>query len=381
MFGWLTALSVFVCAMLLVCIDRPADAQVKRPQIGVYYFPGWLASDWAPKGAWEPIRSYPDRKPLLGWYDQSSPAVMKRQLQWMHAYGIDYVVMDWYYEQGDVRLDEGLKAYLSLPDPRIALSLLWANHGEVTTPVIFRNIVTIWIDRYLYRPTYFRKDGKPVIFIFSYEKLTADAKASGSSVGAYVAMAQTMARKAGLPGLFLVAGTDDFSPHLVNAGPKAAGFDAVSAYQLHRKPQIEEKNDPQWGRPTHGWTELSNAYAKQWAAGSSLSLPMVVPMISGLDRRPWGGFTPDPKHDLSISGDLAFRRHLTAAKKIMARSAGGNPGMGVICCWNEFGEGAFIEPTVGQGLSRLKAIRDTFGASARSGVAPVASASSRKSAR
>lgn len=347
-------------ALSLTSATTPAPSPEPAPKIGVYYFPGWLKSDWSPEASWASLRPFPDRKPLLGWYDQGSPAVLERQLRWMADHGIDYVAMDWYYEQGAVRLDEGLRAYLAVPQERVKLSLLWANHGETTTPAVFRAVTRTWIERYLSLPRYLTKNGRPVIFIFSYAKFAGDAKASGSSARAYIAAAQAMAREAGLPGLYLVACLDDLSPDQVAAGPLADGFDAVSGYQFHRKPQAAAASDPNWSRPTHGWGELAAAYQAQWDAGSNQPLEMVVPMTSGFDRRPWGGFGADPLHDRSISDDRGFRAHLMAAREAMRRSGRAQSGLGVICCWNEFGEGIFIEPTTRDRFARLEAIRDVF---------------------
>ncbi|MFZ5796178.1 MAG: glycoside hydrolase family 99-like domain-containing protein [Pseudomonadota bacterium] len=347
--------------LLLGLSSSGAWARSTRDHIGVYYFPGWLTSDWAPKGAWEPIKAYPDREPLLGWYDQKSKEVLARQLHWMAQYHLDYVVMDWYYEQGAVRLDEGLKAFLAVPQSQIKLSLLWANHGEQTTPAIFRAITQAWILRYFSSSNYLTKDGRPVVFIFSYDKLAADARASGSSVKYYLDIAQSMAKSSGLKGIYFVADVDDFSPAQIENGAAAAGFSAVSSYQFHRKPQVDEAIDPHWGRPTHGWTELATAYQAQWRAGLKLSIPMVVPMISGLDRRPWGGFPNDSLHDRSLATDQQFKSHLAAARRTMTQTTIPHSRLGVICCWNEYGEGAFVEPTRANGFKRLSAIKSVFG--------------------
>jgi len=37
----------------------------------------------------ERIKAYPEREPLLGWYDYDSTAVAEQHIQWMHDYGID----------------------------------------------------------------------------------------------------------------------------------------------------------------------------------------------------------------------------------------------------------------------------------------------------
>ena len=57
-------------------------------QIGVYYFPGWENNRPGMPAPlpWETIKGFPERQPLLGWYDDSSDAVVQKQIDWMaHA--------------------------------------------------------------------------------------------------------------------------------------------------------------------------------------------------------------------------------------------------------------------------------------------------------
>jgi hypothetical protein len=67
-------------------------------------------------------------------------------------------------------------------------------------------------------------------------------------------------------------------------------------------------------------------------------------------------------HDDSRSLPVEFAQHLQAAKAFMDSNAGRTLRTGVICCWNEFGEGSFIEPTKVDGVKYLEPVRDAFGA-------------------
>lgn len=364
--GALIAAGVLAASGMASDARRPAASSTQRPsqtvkpQIGVYYFPGWEKSDWGPAGKWKPIEPYADRKPMLGWYDLSDRTVMAKQLKWMADYGVDFVVMDWYYSQGTERLTEGLDAYLAAKQSKVKLSLMWANHDEPTTPDIFRSVVKTWIDKYLRNPNFLKKDGRPVAFIFSYDKLTADAKSSGVDLKSYIDMAQQMTKAAGLPPIYFVACVDDTSMPSVRDDAVRVGFSAVSAYQFHRKPQSAQAQDPEWGRPTHGWAELAKAYQVQWDAARRLPIPLIVPMISGLDRTPWGGFGSDKAHDLSIATPDQFSQHLLAARRFMAEPGAQQSNLGVVCCWNEYGEGPVIEPTTHYRYAYLERIKKVF---------------------
>jgi len=338
---------------------RATAATTPAIRLGVYYYPGWFPSAWTAAKAWEPIKPYADRTPLLEWYDPRSPEVLGQQIRWMGDYGMNYVVFDWTYSHGAEHLGEVIDTYLRLPQTAVQFSILWANHDQPTSREEMRAIVQTWLSRYMKSGKFLKVDGKPVVFIFSFQKFRDDARGDRSSAKAYIAEANAMARRAGLPGIYFVGGVDDTSSDWVKQEAVASGINAISTYNFHRKPEVERDRDPYWGRAFHGYAGLDAAYRAQWAAARGLPVPFVVPMSSGWDKRPWGG-SDDPLHDRSIGDAAAFRAHLAAGRRAIVNYGNGSR-LGVICCWNEFGEGSFIEPTRKDRFSKLEQVRAVFG--------------------
>ncbi len=162
----------------------------------------------------------------------------------MADHSIDFVVFDWYYSNGDLRLDHVLNAYLMVPQDKVSFALMWANHDEPTTPNNWRQMVAIWIDRdHLASPRYVRIDGRPMVMIFSLERLVADAKKSGTTPKQLVATARSMTAAAKIPEFYFVGRTDDMSIPLVRIDAPAAGIAAISAYNLHRKTVTDAPTD------------------------------------------------------------------------------------------------------------------------------------------
>jgi hypothetical protein len=83
-------------------------------------------------------------------------------------------------------------------------------------------------------------------------------------------------------------------------------------------------------------------------------------MSVGWDRRPWGGSNP-AKLDDSIPTPQEFEAHLLEAKKLMDDNPVKTKKMGIICCWNEFGEGSYLEPTKKFGFSYIEKVKKVFG--------------------
>lgn len=330
-------------------------------QLGVYYYPGW--KDDAPHAPsdrpWERIRHFKEREPMLGWYDEGADDVMRQHIDWMADYGLNFVVFDWYWDdQSKVRLDHALGAYLRAPNrSRLPFSIMWANHGKVpTSQSNWDRMVDFWIRYYTSRPEMLRVDGKPVIFIFLSRDLEEKASRFGATSAALLAQAQTKAKQAGLPGLYFVAGASGAEAQILKDAARL-GYSAVTMYNLHAAPFK--------GQESHSYEELDAAYRGHWRSyESASSVPIIFPITSGWDKRPWGG-SEDPLHDLSTPMPAEFQTHLEAAKAAIETGklrSGQTARWGLICCWNEFGEGSFIEPTRSAGFAMLDTVRRVFGA-------------------
>lgn len=342
------ALITLFLLLSLVFHARAADSY----QIGVYYFPGWRTGQKAApaKEPWQRVQSFKEREPMLGWYDDGAEDVMDRQLGWMHDYGLKYVAFDWYWGNGKPLLEHSLRAYFASPNRgQVPFALMWANHDAAPTSAEdFTSMVKYWIDNYFRRPEMFKVDGKPVVFILDHQQLTDRARRFGMDVTGLIAKAQDMMRSEGLPSIYFVGSTFN--------SPKAAtfGYAATSTYNYHGI-----------SRPSRSYGELTADYRKAWEfqAGRH-GVPYIVPMTQGWDRRPWGG-SKDPAHDQS-GGDLdTFEAHLRAARDFMDSHEAQTHRMGIICCWNEYGEGSFIEPTRAHGFGYLEKVKAVFGAPAR----------------
>lgn len=93
------------------------------------------------------------------------------------------------------------------------------------------------------------------------------------------------------------------------------------------------------------------------AAKTKFVLPYIVPVSSGYDARPWHGTgavlrtEPTPEK---------FKQMLMGAKRLIESRTSGNVNVLMIEAWNEFGEGAFIEPTRKWGYEYLRLLNEIF---------------------
>ncbi len=327
----------------------PEPKPVRGPyEVGAYYFPGWKTAS-----QWEPLKRFPERKPVLGWYREGEPEVADWHIKWAVEHGITFFAYDWYWSKGARHLEHALhdgyfKArYRNL----LKFCLLWANHNPAGTSSQEDSIAVAryWIENYFRRPEYLSFNGKPVVIIFAPSRFTQDLGSAGTKKALEAMRAEC--RAAGLKGLHLIACVGD-----AGGARQAAeeGYDSVTAY-----------NWPSLGMTGEGmrapFDTLLEGYRRHWAhVLDQGGLPLApLPVCGGWDSRPWHG-----ENNLVRLGrtPTLFKQHLLDARRMLEsdRFKPSTPKAVLIEAWNEWGEGSYIEPHAEFGFGYLDAVRETF---------------------
>jgi lysophospholipase L1-like esterase len=315
-------------------------------EVGVYYFPRWYE-----KKNWEVLLSFPERKPLLGWYVDLAPEVADWHISWCAASGISFFIYDWYWEQGRRQLYGALEeGYLHAQyRPHLRFCLLWANHNRPNTHSRedLLEVTRFWIEHYFRLPEYYTIDGRPVVVIFAPNNIVHDLGGEEAVREAFQAMREEC-RARGIPPIYLVA-----------CGPggertqesfAAQGYDASSGYNY---PGISGK-----GSTGDGYEAQIEGYLELWeqAAGAD-ALPHIPVLSGGWDSRPWHGARARVRPGRTPE---LFRRHCLDAKRFLDNVSPRNKRVLFIEAWNEWGEGSYIEPHAEFEFDYLHAIRDVF---------------------
>lgn len=345
----ITTITIYLVCLTLWGMNAPAQAQ-EPVRLGAYYFPGWsISGNWEGKDPWIPIRKFPEREPAAGWYDDTNIDTVARQLDEMKAAGLYFVAVDWYWNGKSPVRGKPLEHIANLTrsgKSPLKFSILWANHEQIPRNVQeFDAMVKYWIKDLFSNPSFLRIDGRPVVFLFSNDLLEKDASRFGMTVSDLMTKAQVIAKAEGESPLFVLSNT------MGGKSLKEQGYAGLSAYNHHG-----------FNRSSHSYAELSEDYARIWQSNLSYMKDgvYVLPMIQGWDRRPWGGSQNDLLHDHSGGTPEGFRQHLTEGVKMIRKYQARTRGLGVICCWNEYGEGSVIEPTKKDKDAYLQVIRSVL---------------------
>lgn len=327
--------------------------------IGAYYFPGWTNTPgewWNPP--WEKIKPYPERQPYLGWYPEKELWVAEKHIDMASSYGIKFFAYDWFWTGNITKLNHAIDNHIKASNKhKLKFCILWANHSTVPSSIQqFYSMIDYWIKNYFKDAQYLEIDSKPVVIVFSPQRLRDNAATFGFTTKELFDLARVKAIGSGLRGIYFVA-CSPANSYWIKGFIPSNGYDAITAYNYHSKGFVGEFTGNELF--STNYLELLDGYKDQWNYILTKSaLPYILPMTSGWDKRPWGSNT---SHDNSYSSPETFKKMLVAGKFMMEKYPTKTMRMGIICAWNEFGEGSYIEPTKKWQFLYLQAIKDIFG--------------------
>ncbi|GGD57310.1 glycoside hydrolase family 99-like domain-containing protein [Paenibacillus nasutitermitis] len=341
---------------------RPAET---RYLVGAHYFPGWKQGEHF---GWELIEPYPERRPLLGLYDEGNPEVADWEIKWALEHGIGFFVYCWYRDKGNTGYtvtDDSVYLAHALHDgfmqaryaDRFKFAIMWENEnagGADSESDLLDNLFPYWLERYFSHPSYLTIDGKPVLYVYHIDKLIDQLGGTGK-VREALCILEAKCREAGFQGLTAQCEYRGTDPEML-ARIAACGFTHSFAYCWHT---AQTRPEP------------------EQAAGSQLDAMKLraefdtrgfVPTVSvGWDPLPWhygrGGRTPDEVTRWTLGPD-EYRQVLSETKSLMDSLPEDSLGSRMLLLdnWNEWGEGHYIAPHEQGGFRYLQAVRDVFAA-------------------
>ncbi len=242
--------------------------------------------------------------------------------------------------------------------PLIKFGIMWENgcgQGVGSAEDMMQNLLPFWIDNYFSNPSYVRIDGKPVLYVWVPSNVTRHLGGSENVRKTFDHM-RAECRRRGLGGLYLVGCVGNQDKAGLETMAKE-GWDASSAYGNNWRPPAKVTTRGDFvSAPFEGFIDQQEAI---WKFKRQLHLlPDITAAMMGWDSRPW----KETPFYWSDNTPEKFRELCRRAKAMMDSSPRSGPekNTAIFCCWNEFGEGHYIEPTRGYGFSYLDVIRDVF---------------------
>ncbi len=353
-----------LCALPLLAYvpePRPVKSSV---EITAVYYPG---TDQMSE--WDVIaQTCPERRPLLGWFDEGNPEVVDWQIKWAVEHGISSVCVDWYWNKGYRRLEHGVKAFQKARYRRyLKWYMMYANHNQpgAHSTEDQKAVTQYWIDNCFKTPEYYTIDGKPVVCYWDDGNLDrdfiAEAEAKGETlkpgegIRRALDISEKMVKEAGLPGIhwqLMWRGTA-YDP-VYAVAKRRLGFESAISYGFVREARLLA---PKAAARQEGLTYdmVVEGMPKLWAAKAvQRELPWWLPIPTGWDDRPRSFSHSRVIRDRTPEKFAALCREARAfCEKNGIRHA-------VIHPISEWQEGSYIEPNEEYGFGMYDALRDAF---------------------
>ncbi len=308
----------------------------------------------------------------LGYYDLRLIEVMRRQAELAKLHGVYGFCFHYYWFAGRRLLERPLDQYLADDAIDFPFCLCWANEnwtrrwdGHDADVLLGQNYCDESDERfvrdilpYLSDRRYIRIDGRPLLIMYR-PSLLPDARRTLNTW-------RQRAREAGLGELFLAMVQFDVED------PRAYGFDAALEFPPHKlarhMPPINQTLEivnPDYAGMLLDYRELSRR-AMEWPVPD---YPLFRGLSPGWDneaRKPGRGYT------FAHSSPAAYREWLSACADYAAAHPVAGERVLFVNAWNEWAEGAYLEPDRRYGYAYLQATREALSADpARSKVAVV----------
>lgn len=360
-------------------LHRARRTKATRPKVLAFYLPQYHAvpendewwgegfTDWRKVDAAVPLYEghlQPHEPSELGHYDLSDATVMSRQAELARTYGVDGFVMYHYWFDGHRLLDTPLRNLLANPDIDFPFALCWANEnwtrrwdGLDEDVLIAQRYGHGWADAFfddiadaLADPRYLKVGNKPLLLVYRPGLLRDGRRA--------IARWRKRAAEAGLGGLHVlgVVPSRDFEDL---PRPVASALDGLVRFPPGSGVGLESVAALAPGLSAE---HAGDVYSYDAAVdGADLSttgqdgLPVHLGVMPGWDNT---ARRRDASYVFHGSNPASFRRWL--ARAVSAAAADGR--MVFVNAWNEWAEGAHLEPDKRFGCGNLEAIRDVVGA-------------------
>lgn len=294
----------------------------------------------------------------LGYYDLRVPEIQERQAELARLYGIGAFCYYFYWFAGQTLLERPLRAMLDNPGVDIPFCLCWANENWTRTWDGYDSEVLIaqdhgprddlefikYVSDYLRDPRYLRVNGAPVLIVYR-PNLLPDMKATA-------AIWRTWCRENGIGEIHLCM-TQSFE----DTDPAEYGLDASIEFPPNNTapPNITQTLapvSPDYSGQVYDWT----VFPERARAYSEPAYPVYRGVCTSWDntarraeRGTWfKGATPD-----------GFRDWLSRAMEdTISRKTDRSDRLVFVNAWNEWAEGAHLEPDQRYGYAWLQAVRE-----------------------
>jgi hypothetical protein len=371
--------------------------------VAVHYYPGWVKGGTDIHKCFEDLDDFPERCPLLGYYDEANPEVTDWEIKWAVENGINCFIYCWYrYKENEgkpvtreaLRLGHGIhdglfraryQNYIKFAIMFENQKIRWGNAADEDD--LLNNLLPWWVEQYFSKENYLKLDGKPVLYIYQVTDFI-DSMGGPEACARAIAKLNAEIQKYGFPGIHISAESH---------GGDAKYIDTTLARRPHDLSYVDNLREVGFDSAfQYGWgftkAELTEDEFNDYAAlpeprncqsDSAVRCQMqrireraeyapdffMFTASIGRNKEPWRAYFPynslpdsDGGQIVSMLDPEGFLTLLTEFKEAIDQLPADSIGRKIVVldAWNEWGEGHYISPCCGFGFNYLQAVREVF---------------------
>lgn len=372
-----------------------------KKDIFAIYFPSWHPdkhyAQWYGEGfsEWELLKTTKPlfdehaqpKRPLWGYFDESDPVMMEKQIDLAADNGITGFLFDWYWYQGERFLEKPLDdAFLNAPNRnRLKFALMWANHDWGMWPALddanhqamngnenqssrvfltvkhteedLRNVIRFCCEKYFKCENYWKIEGKPVYSFYNSNRLLEEIPANDVR-----RIVDEEARKCGFPGMYILINVGCCNDNQYFCGwgrvpdVKKAGFDAVFAYNIVAPDNYHSLPHE---RPVYDYDGMAKSQEYCWGKIEEGGLPHLPSVTVGLDVAPrWNRSVQFPMDYVKLGYcPICVGNTPEKVGRVLEKALQKDAPAVIINAWNEWSEGMALLPDEQYGTGFLDVIR------------------------
>ena len=355
-------------------IPEPQPAQSDRI-VAAHYYAAWKkGAAGIHEGFDDLAETFPDRTPLMGYYDEENPEVCDWEIKWAVEHGINCFIYCWYRKPANVgkpvtvdalRCGHGLHEALfhAKFQNLIKFAIMFEaspRWGGTDETDMLQNIMPFWAENYFKRENYLIIDNKPVVFVYNQNRLANECFESVQSQRKTFDACREYAKTLGFDGMI-------FAACVRNVDKKAhdelmeRGYDFRFGYNSgYRAPCdfYSNEDDIVKGQCDLFAEELKNDKTAFVPTASCFQDP--TPRFS--ERWNALGYRFRDYANIWYLSPIKFRDVLCRMKEmsdVLPENAWARK-MIMIDNWNEWDEGHFVAPSHKFGYQYLQAIREAL---------------------
>jgi GT2 family glycosyltransferase len=298
----------------------------------------------------------------LGFYDLRLPEVARAQSALARRYGLHGFCYYYYWFAGRRLLETPLELRLRDRDNDFPFCVAWANenwtrtwdgldehvligqdHSDEDDEAVVRDLL-----RHVEHPAYVRISGRPLILLYRAALLPNPRRT--------VDIWRDVARRSGAGELYL-ATVESFEQAIDMDDPARLGFDASVEFPPHHTgfpiPPPGTVLNPRFQGRVHDYRQVVLRYLAREPPGHT----RFRTVMTGWDNTPRRQDDPEV---FAHASPGAYRAWLEAIVRQTLRQNSGEERIVFVNAWNEWAEGAYLEPDARRGHAYLEATRDAL---------------------